>query len=89
MVAIWLLWVKSLRLDYELHVDAGWRILDLFVCGNQLLIQGTDAHRHVGTDGGGFLDRFMARQLLLHMFTNIDEEERQREPILENPELFV
>jgi hypothetical protein len=62
MVASWLLWVKVLRLDFEADVDAGWRILEPVIGGGNLVVKGTDPHRHVGANGDGLLGGFMARQ---------------------------
>jgi hypothetical protein len=87
MMAFWLHWVKFLRLDLDIDAEVGWQIFDPVVGGSHLLVKGTDAHRYVSADGAGLLGRFMARQLFFRMFIN--EEERQREEILRNPELSV
>lgn len=76
MVASWLYWVKVLRLEFELDADAGWQILGPVIGGGNLLVKGTDAHGHIGADGGGLLGRFMAWKRILRIF--IHEEERQR-----------
>jgi hypothetical protein len=87
MVAQWLLRIEVLRLDSELDANAGWRILASIISGSHLLVRAPNAHRHVDADSSGLLSRFLARQLLLHMQMNIDEEGRQREIILGDDEL--